>query len=103
MLGSLDLILEWDVSYPNSLKDKNGQGIGFKHTQLNSVDNTNFGPNSYNPSLITLDTSNTGTLKIHATDTTNDGTINTLVNGIFVISLICSNIFTIQFFYLIFV
>ncbi|WNN91617.1 malectin domain-containing carbohydrate-binding protein [Gloeocapsopsis dulcis] len=83
--GSPDLQFYFGKTYenvfPNGLKDKNGNNIGFTSTQLNKHDTfTSIG--SYNPNLLNLDTSGPGTLKITTTGGSNGSKDNTLINGL---------------------
>jgi hypothetical protein len=83
--GSPDLKFYFSKTYenvfPNGLKDKNGKNIGFTSTQLNKND-TFTSIASYNPNLINLDTTGSGTLKITTTGGSNGSKDNTLVNGL---------------------
>ncbi|PPS41414.1 malectin domain-containing carbohydrate-binding protein [Chroococcidiopsis sp. TS-821] len=83
--GSPDLLFYFNKTYENvfanGLKDKNGKNIGFTKTQLNKND-TFTSITSYNPNLIDLNTSGSGTLKITTTSGSNGGQDNTLVNGL---------------------
>jgi PKD repeat protein len=87
--GSPDLVLEFDRNYPNSLLDRDGQGIGFTDVQLNRFDAPLFPAppvSSYDPTRIDINTDGQGTLTVTTTGTattgSNAGNDNTLVNGV---------------------
>lgn len=77
--GSDKLIHNFNQAYPGSLKDKDGQTIGFTGVQLNNTDG--YTPTtSYKPSLLDID-ANTGVLRVTST-AGNNGSDNNLVNGL---------------------
>lgn len=77
--GSDGLIHNFNQAYPGSLKDKDGQTIGFTDVQLNGTDG--FTPTtSYKPALLDIDPS-TSVLKVTSTAGAN-GSDNNLVNGL---------------------
>jgi PKD repeat protein len=84
--GSPSLVLEFDnANYPGTLADKNGATIGFPETQRNRTDSLrpDLAPtSSYSPTLLTLNTSDRGTLTLRSADGVNSNTVNSLVNGL---------------------
>ena len=83
--GASGLQLEFDAAVAGTLADKDGQGTGFRSTQPNERDVT-VGSDSYLASLLDLDTTAGGSLRVTssgtATEGTNGGNDNTLVNGL---------------------
>jgi hypothetical protein len=79
--GASGLVYNFNRAYTGSLTDKDGQTIGFTRTQLNKNDTFATKP-SYNSSLLDIDTSGLGTLKVTTAAGSNGGTNNTLVNGL---------------------
>ncbi len=81
--GAPGLVYDFNQQpYSGSLADKDGETIGFTRTQLNKNDTFTTKP-SYNSSLLDIDTSGLGTLKVTTTAGSNGGTNdNTLVNGL---------------------
>ncbi len=79
--GASKLVLYFRSSVSNSLVDANGQGLGFLSAQRNSSD-TFSSVVSYDPNLLRLDFSNTGTLNVTTTNSSPSRTDNTLVNGL---------------------
>ena len=83
--GASALQLEFDAAVAGTLADKDGQGTGFRSTQPNERDVT-VGSDSYLASLLDLDTTAGGSLRVTssgtATEGTNGGNDNTLVNGL---------------------
>lgn len=77
--GSDNLINNFNQAYPGSLKDKDGQTIGFTSVQLNNTDGYT-STTSYKPALLDID-ANTGVLKVTSTAGGN-GSDNNLVNGL---------------------
>ena len=79
------LQLDFDAAVTGTLADADGQGTGFRSTQPNERDVT-VGSDSYLASLLDLDTTAGGTLRVTssgtATEGTNGGNDNTLVNGL---------------------
>lgn len=79
--GSPGLVYNFDTTYSGSLIDKDGETIGFTSTQLNK--NDTFTTNtSYSPSQLNINTNGLGTLSVTTTTGSNDGTTNTLMNGL---------------------
>ncbi|MBW4639875.1 MAG: malectin [Gloeocapsa sp. UFS-A4-WI-NPMV-4B04] len=77
--GADGLIQNFNQAYPGSLKDKDGQTIGFTGVQLNNTDG--YTPTtSYKPALLDIDP-NTSVLKVTSTAGGN-GSDNNLVNGL---------------------
>lgn len=77
--GADGLIQNFNQAYPGSLKDKDGQTIGFTGVQLNNTDG--YTPTtSYKPALLDIDP-NTGVLKVTSTAGGNSSD-NNLVNGL---------------------
>ncbi len=83
--GASALQLEFDAAVAGTLADKDGQGTGFRSTQPNERDLT-VGSDSYQAPLLDLDTTAGGSLRVTssgtATEGTNGGNDNTLVNGL---------------------
>jgi fibronectin type 3 domain-containing protein len=83
--GAPGLQLEFDSAVAGTLADKDDQGTGFRSTQPNERDVTT-GSDSYVASLLDLDTTAGGSLRVtssgSATEGTNGGNDNTLVNGL---------------------
>ncbi|WP_218081300.1 malectin domain-containing carbohydrate-binding protein [Anthocerotibacter panamensis] len=75
--GIPTLSLDFDRSYPDTLTDKNDQGIGFTETQPN-----NYSRQSPARSQLALDPSGAGTLQITTSPGSNIGGSNDLVNGL---------------------
>lgn len=83
--GSPKLVLDFNTSYPGSLTDAIGTTIGFTSTQRNTSDTSApSASSSYARSLLSMNTSGLGTLRITTSAGTNEGTgtgVNNLVNG----------------------
>lgn len=79
--GAPGLVFDFNQAYAGSLKDKDGQTIGFTSTQFNKNDTFN-GKTSSDPTLLDINTGGVGTLSVTTTTGSNGSTDNTLVNGL---------------------
>ncbi|WP_036196277.1 malectin domain-containing carbohydrate-binding protein [Nocardioides aequoreus] len=83
--GASSLQLEFDSAVAGTLVDVNNEGTGFRSTQPNERDVAP-GSDSYQPLLLDLVTGEGGSLRVTssgtATEGTNGGNDNTLVNGL---------------------
>ncbi len=75
------LVLDFDRAYPGTLQDGSGSTIGFQGTQVNALDLTP-GANSFQPSLLRINTDGRGTLTVTSSVGLNNAATNTLINGL---------------------
>lgn len=79
--GAPGLVFDFNQTTTGGLNDRDGESIGFTSTQLNKND-TFTTKQSYDRSLLDINTSGLGTLTVTTTVGSNGSSENTLVNGL---------------------